>query len=100
MSIYTLEITILAEEEYSAAFHYYQDQQHGLGNKFEKESEYLLDRLKMNPYLFQRKFKHYREAVFKRFPYYIVYEIIENSIIIHSFFHASRNPKRKLKYRA
>lgn len=97
MSTYKLEITLLAEEEYSLAFYYYEEQQLGLGNKFEKETESLMDQLKTNPYLFQRKFKHYREAVFKKFPYYIVYEIIDNSVIVHSFFHASRNPKRKLK---
>lgn len=96
---FKLEITILAEEEYSSAFHYYEEKQSGLGDKFEKEADGLMDKLKVNPYLFQRKYKHYREAVFKRFPYFIVYEIIDNSVIVHSFFHASRNPKRKLKGR-
>lgn len=97
MATYKVEITILAEEEYSSAFQYYQDQLPALANKFEKETDYLIEQLKSNPYLFQRKFKHYREAVFKRFPFYIVYEIINNSVIIHSFFHAKRNPKKKLK---
>ena len=100
MSIYKIEITILAEEEYSSAYNYYEDQQYGLGEKLEKEIEYVLDKLKVNPFLFQRKYKHYREAILKRFPYYIVYEIIDNTVIIHSFFHAHRNPKRKLKSRS
>lgn len=62
---FKLEITVLAEEEYSSAFHYYEEQQPGLGDKFEKETDYLMDKLKINPYLFQRKYKHYREAVYK-----------------------------------
>ena len=98
--IYKIEITILAEDEYSSAYNYYEDQQFGLGEKFEKEIEYVLDKLKVNPFLFQRKYKHYREAILKKFPYYIVYEIIDNKVIIHSFFQANRNPKRKLKSRA
>ena len=97
--VFKLEITDLAEEEYSLAFNYYQGQQLGLGDKFEKETDYLINKLKANPYLFQRKYKHYREAVYKKFPYYIVYEIIDSSVLIHSFFHANRNPKRKLKSR-
>ena len=97
--VFKLEITDLAEEEYSLAFNYYQGQQLGLGDKFEKETDYLINKLKENPYLFQRKYKHYREAVYKKFPYYIVYEIIDSSVLIHSFFHANRNPKRKLKSR-
>lgn len=97
---FKIEITVLAEQEYSSAFHYYEEQQSGLGDKFENETEYLINKLKANPYVFQRKYKHYREAVYKKFPYYIVYEIMDNTVIIHSFFHASRNPKRKLKRRA
>jgi len=96
---FKLEITTLAEEEYSSAFHYYEEQQPGLEDKFERETDQLMDKLRQNPYLFQRKYKHYREAVFKGFPYFIIYEIIENSVIVHSFFQANRNPKRKLKSR-
>lgn len=97
MPTYTLKITVLAEVEYSSAFQYYENQQSGLGNKFEIETEYLMNQLKVNPYLFQRKYKHYREANLKRFPYFIVYEIIDRSVIIHSFFHTRRDPKKKLK---
>jgi hypothetical protein len=97
--VFKLEITDLAEEEYSLAFIYYQGQQPELGDKFENETDYLITKLKANPYLFQRKYKYYREAVYKKFPYYIVYEIIDSSVVIHSFFHANRNPKKKLKRR-
>jgi hypothetical protein len=96
---FKLEITVLAEEEYSSAYNYYESQRLGLGQKFEKETDYIMDKLSVNPYLFQRKYKHYREAMLRRFPFYIVYEIIENSVIIHSFFQANCNPKRKLKSR-
>ena len=94
---FKIEITSLAEEEYASAFHYYEEKQAGLGLRFEKEAGLIIGKLKQNPYLFQRKYKHYREAIFKRFPYFMVYEIIGNSVIVHSFFHMKRNPKRKLK---
>ncbi len=99
MLAFKIEITNLAEEEYASTYHYYEEKIYGLGDKFEKETESLMEQLKTNPFLFQRKYKHYREAIFKQFPYYIVYEIIGDSVIIHSFFHARRNPKRKLKSR-
>lgn len=59
--------------------------------------ESIMDKLILNPYLFQRRYKHYREAVLKKFPYYVVYEIIGNTVIVQSFFHSSRNPKKKIK---
>jgi hypothetical protein len=100
LSVYKIQISTLAEEEYLSAYKYYENQQYGFGEKFEKEADFLIDKLKVNPFLFQRKYKHYREAILKRFPYFIVYEIIDNTIIIHSFFHAHRNPTRKLKSRS
>ena len=99
MLIYKIEITILAEEEYASGYKFYEQRQQGLGDRFELEVEKVISQLNRNPYLFQRKYKHYREAVLRRFPYYIVYEIIGNSVIILSFFHGNRNPKTKLKKR-
>ena len=96
---FKIEITVLAQEEYVSAYRYYEEQVYGLGERFEAETESLINKLKSNPYLFQRKYKHYREAVYRKLPYFIVYEIIGSSVIIHSFFHALRNPARKLKSR-
>jgi toxin ParE1/3/4 len=93
---YKLEITEFAEIEFSNGFNYYESQQIGLGNHFELEADVLLSKISDNPFLFQRKFKHFREAVFRKFPYFIVYEINGNLIIIHSFFHTRRIPKSKL----
>ncbi|MBI2966516.1 MAG: hypothetical protein HYY40_01715 [Bacteroidetes bacterium] len=45
----------------------------------------------------QTKYKNFREALLKRFPYLIVYEIVKDKTVIHSFFHTSRNPKKKYK---
>jgi plasmid stabilization system protein ParE len=97
LPIYKLFFTELAEGEYIEAFKYYEEQQEGLGEKFEFEIENIIKYLLTNPFIFQRKFKHYREAPLKKFPYFIVYEIYGKSIIINSIFHTSRNPKKKLK---
>lgn len=43
--VYKLEITIVAEKEYSSSFHYYEEQQPGLGDRFEKETDYLMEKL-------------------------------------------------------
>jgi hypothetical protein len=92
---FKLEITELAEIEFISGFHYYETQQAGLGSQFELQVDILISKIIDNPFLFQRRFKHFREALIKKFPYFIVYEISGNLIIIHSFFHTSRNPKSK-----
>jgi len=94
---YALEITELAEIEYIEIYHFYRNITAQLGNKFELETETIFEKIQNNPFLFQRKFKHYREAVYKKFPYVIIYEIIDKTVIVHSFFPAKRQPSKKLK---
>jgi plasmid stabilization system protein ParE len=94
---FKIEITENAESEYISGFQYYEQQVIGLGVKFELEADVLLKQISENPYLFQRKFKHYREAIFRKFPYFIVFEIVDSLIVVHSFFHTSRHPNNKLR---
>ena len=89
-------ITKHAEVDYITAFKYYDEKNSQIGLKFELETQDLINTLMSNPYLFQRKYKHYREAIYKNFPYLISYEISENLVVIYSFFHARRNPKSKI----
>ena len=95
MMQYKIEITARAEEEYQAAFWFLEQKQKGLEDKFESEANNLLNHIINRPQLFARKYKQYREALFKGFPYFIVYEIIHDTVIVHSFFHTSRNPRKK-----
>lgn len=93
--MYRIIITEKAEAEYADAYWYYKEKQSGLGTSYENETNLLLKTIKANPLLFQRKYKQYREALLKRFPYFIVYEIVFDAIVVHSFFHTSRNPAKK-----
>lgn len=51
--------------------------------------------LTKNPHLFQIKFDSFRELPLKKFPYIIIYEIIDNKVIIIAVFHTSKNPDKK-----
>lgn len=58
----------------------------------------LLGLIKENPFLFPIKFAHIREAVVKRFPYVINYEVTEQKqIIVSAIFHTQQHPKKKIK---
>ena len=96
--MYKLVVTEKAEVEYYHAYWFYEERQTGLGDSFEDEAGQLLKIIKEHPLLFQRKHKQFREALLIRFPYFIVYEIILKTVVVHSFFHTSRDPKRKYKY--
>ena len=66
-----------AVSEFEDACLYYNNQISGLGFEFEEEIFMLLELIKNNPSLFPIKFAHIHEAVVKRFPFVINYEIAE-----------------------
>lgn len=57
----------------------------------------LLEFIKENPLLFPVKFAHIHEAVVKRFPFVINYEISEKQVIVSAIFHVKQNPTKKRK---
>lgn len=88
---------ILQEEaslEILEAYIYYEDAQKGLGEKFMKNLDKYLRRIQNNPKHFQLK-KNYREAFIQKFPYLIVFDIIDYKIIVLSVFNTHQNPIKK-----
>ena len=88
---------ILQEEaslEILEAYIYYEDAQKGLGEKFMKHLDKYLRRIQNNPKHFQVK-KNYREAFIKKFPYVIVFDIIDSKIIVLSVFNTNQNTTKK-----
>ena len=88
-----------AEKEYMESVVWYEENLEGLGQKFVDYVENLIARIVTNPLLFHRKKGKLREAVVKKFPFVVVYEIAEKhqQIRIFSVYHTSRNPKKKYR---
>jgi plasmid stabilization system protein ParE len=92
---YSLEIKEEAVLDIKEAYSYYEEQKIGLGNRFLETLESYLERVHKYPKHYQIKRKPYREAFIKKFPYIIIYEIVEHKIIVYAVFNTWRNPKRK-----
>lgn len=94
---YQLVFDIKASKEFSNSFDWYEDQQEGLGNRFEKAVYEKLNDIQQYPERYPQKRKPYREIKVKKFPFLIVYKFykLKNTILIISIFHTSRNPKHK-----
>ncbi|WP_230392441.1 type II toxin-antitoxin system RelE/ParE family toxin [Flavobacterium sp. LC2016-01] len=94
--VFKIKILPLAEKEIDESIEFYESRSKGLGKQFLTYLRYYLKVLKTNPELFEiKKQPGYREMTLVKFPFVIIYEIIETDIIIHSVFHTSRNPERK-----
>lgn len=97
MASYKLIILEHAVSELEEACLYYNDQVSGLGFEFEDEIIMLLELIKNNPFLFPIKFAHIHEAVVRRFPFVINYEITDKLIIVSAIFHSKQSPGKKIK---
>jgi hypothetical protein len=76
---------------------YYNKKVPGLGFEFEEEVFKVFDLIKSNPTLFPIKFVNIHEAVVKRFPFVINYEVNDRQIIVSAVFHVKQHPAKKIK---
>ncbi len=96
---YTLIFNIDAENEFIAAYQWYEEQQKGLGDRFENETEKQFEKIKANPLIFHLSKGNFRESLIDHFPFTIVYVVNKKNktVYISSVFHTSRNPKEKYR---
>ena len=84
-----------AQLEVIEAFLYYEGKQSGLGDLFLDHLNSYFKWIKNYPFHFSEKRKPFREAVVKRFPYIIIYEVLESEVIVYSVFNSWQDPAKK-----
>lgn len=93
--VYNIEIRPLATIEILEAYDWYESQQVGLGTEFLDELESVQKTIQLNPLTFSYYHAPVRQALVKRFPYVVVYEVLKTSIVIYSVFMTSQSPGKK-----
>ncbi len=94
---YQVEIKESARKGAVDAFLYYEDQQIALGDRFLDKMELLLNDIVKHPKLYSEKHKQFRQALIKPFPYLIIFEIIQTTIVVYKVIYAKRNPNKLYK---
>ncbi|MEC5173145.1 MULTISPECIES: type II toxin-antitoxin system RelE/ParE family toxin [Chryseobacterium] len=93
--IYQISLSPNAEADLQEAALWYESKQIGLGIQFTKKVESYFFRIQNNPLHFPLKKGNLREAYIQKFPYVIIYQIIENKIIVFAVFNTHQNPTKK-----
>jgi plasmid stabilization system protein ParE len=88
-----------AAKDIESSYHWYENRRKGLGDQFINLIDLTIQLMLSNPEGFPNKYKQYREATLKKFPYQIIYEYLKESQTIYVFrvFHTKRHPKIKYK---
>ncbi len=92
---YKLEFRPLATTDVIEGYDWYESKRQGLGLEFLNALEDFYDALLRNPFTYSYLDEPVRQGNVKRFPYVVVYEVIEAKIIIYSVFMARQDPSKK-----
>jgi len=87
-----LEILEIARHEFLSAREFYEFEQHGLGDRFEKEVKQALICVQHYPTAWSLEKKEIRRCFLHRFPYKILYSIQKDTIVVLAFAHLHRKP--------
>ncbi|WP_394368100.1 type II toxin-antitoxin system RelE/ParE family toxin [Mucilaginibacter rigui] len=93
--MYRIEILKAATFDLKDSSSWYESRQQGLGKRFQKSVFATLKTIQKRPLIYPVKFlEEFRFAKVDKFPFFIVFEIVEDKIVVNSIFHTSRNPSR------
>lgn len=92
---FTIDIDPKAIQDIQKAIEYYDEQQIGLGEKFEQTLHKHLTTLEKNPF-FRVRYDNVHCLPLKKFPYMVHFSINQNNkiITIRAVFHTSLNPEK------
>lgn len=82
-----------AKIELTAAISYYNEQSEGLGYEFAAEVNRTLERIIQYPDAWLRLSKRTRRCRTNRFPYGLIYQVREDTLLVVAVMHLSRNPE-------
>ena len=88
-----IEFTEPATIELDDAIEYYELQLTGLGKKFFSDVIETLELISKFPQLFTQNSDNTRKAVLRKFPYNLIYSLLNNNIYIIAVAHQNRAPE-------
>ncbi len=87
----------VAKQELADAATFYEQQLNGLGNLFSKQVFEAIDMIRLFPDGCQLITKTTRKCLLRKFPYMVLYGIINNTIVISAIAHQHRHPRTFLR---
>jgi toxin ParE1/3/4 len=71
----------------------HEDRQAGVGDEFLRAADVVFDRIVDQPELYAPGYRGARQAPIHRFPYVVVYRILDEAIEVFAVVHTSRHPR-------
>lgn len=96
---YKIVIKEEAKLDTEEAYNYYENEKANLGEEFLEELTRIYNRIAKHPdyYGFIDDQRILRDLKVERFPFTVVFEITDSSVIVYAVHNTYRHPKRKLR---
>lgn len=82
----------LARDELAEIKRFYNRQQQGLGETFQREAESAARLIRERPHAWQVEIESVRRFIFDRFPYKMLYIVREDHVVVVAVAHQHRRP--------
>lgn len=93
----TILVKPLAFKNIQKAYSWYEIQLNGLGEQFIDEWESTANHILSYANTYPKKYKSFRQAILKRFPYVIIYEIEEKHVVIYNVINMKRSLRKRFR---
>jgi plasmid stabilization system protein ParE len=93
--MFQLDLRPKAREDTADGFDYYEEINPGLGFRFLNEVENFLETLKKNPHAYSYLEEPARQGKINSFPYVVIFEIADDTVIIFRVFNTHQYPDKK-----
>ncbi len=93
---------VILEEVYfdlEDAADFYYSVKPGLEQELFKEWLICIEKISKSPASYQKQRKQFRQVLLERFPFLIIFEIKDSSVLVYRFINARRDPKKRFKNR-
>ena len=93
---YRLVVRPEVDADLMEAEEWYEQRVVGLGREFLRNARDTMDRLSATPLIYNVRYrrKQVRWAYLHRFPYRIVFRVIDNTVVIYAVVHAARHERQ------
>lgn len=89
-----LIVAIEARQDIVDAYDWYEEQKQGLGEQFLKQFRTTCNDILIAPTGYQH-FNNYRQIPMHLFPYVVLYEMMEETIVVLAVFNTHQHPRKK-----
>jgi plasmid stabilization system protein ParE len=92
--VYEIEITASAYDDIHEAFNYYKEISDRLGQNFYEDLLRQLFYVQTNPTYYSFYKENFRKKLLSRFPYLVIYNIMNDRVVVYAVVYGGKDPAK------